>query len=110
MKSEKMYFEDENDETCWPLRVFAEMDWENRTAGDTATLIAAVPDRGQRGCRIFGSIWIDRKDSPCSRACVSYRPRNGRSGACRSLTHGYTKGKQVTFRLEAGEWKEVKNG
>ncbi len=110
MKREKWYFGDENAASCYPVWVFASVDWELESEGSTKTLIEAIPDREQRGCRIFGSIWIDREDSPCSRACVSYSPCNGKSGACRSLTHGYTKGEQVTFRLDAGEWKEVKNG
>ncbi len=107
MKREKMYFEDENADRCYPIWVFA-----TSTAlvskEATVSLIEAVPDREQKGCVSFGYVWIEKEDSPCGQKCKIYRPRNGKSGACKFLTHGYTKGKQVTFRLEAGEWKQVK--
>ncbi len=130
MKREKMYFEDMNAEWCYPLDVFligepvqmmlfgsdagaAREDFSEFTIacdGDEIELIEAVPDREQRACMTFPHVWIERKDSPCGRQCELYRPRNGKSGACRRLTHGYNHGDKVTFRLEAGEWKEVKNG
>ncbi len=109
MKAERMYFEDENAESCYPVWVFAGVDWELENEGAIKTLIEAIPDHEQRGCYDFGYVWIERKDSPCGQKCKIYRPRNGKSGACKSLTHGYVKGEKVTFRLEAGEWKQLKD-
>ncbi len=106
MKRENMYFEDANAETCWELDyLHAPASFEE---GETVTVFTAIPDREQRACLKFPFVWIEKEDSPCGRQCELYDPRNGRSGACRSLTHGYTKGNQVTFRLEAGEWKDAK--
>ncbi len=127
MKRAKMYFEHERADRCYSLGVFAigepvpmmRFGYDAETSredldeftiacdGDEIELIEAIPDREQRACMTFPHVWIDRRDSPCGRQCELYDPRNGRSGACRSLTRGYTKGKQVTFRLEAGKWKEV---
>ena len=43
---------------------------------------------GEMWCRIEGE-YIESGSNDCGKGCPDYRPRNGKSGCCRSLTNTF---------------------
>jgi len=98
MKTEKLYFKDEESETCYEL---SEHLFEAKYEGlKEIEIIEAIPDTETKGY-----IWCMEMTMPvpqpeCKKSfCSYYDPLNGKNGVCSFRGKLYTKGKKVKFEV-----------
>lgn len=95
MKKPKMFFDinDSDGEFCHSLEYFKERISEGEA--EFYKLVEAVPDMGQEYffCSEFQAVGL-KENSDCGKSCVSYEPRNKKSGRCKHSKHCYTEGKR----------------
>jgi hypothetical protein len=93
----KYYLDDENSETCHPKDHFTDKMFDEELS--EITVFEAVRDVGSGVfyCREHGEVG-DSGDANCGKECNKYKPRNGRSGICKSHSPSYRWGKKVTMK------------
>lgn len=89
-KMKRFYFQNEDDERCYPLSHFKEDD----------IIHLAIPDKNDDyfWCRAVKEVGINRAStyniSICGNICPDYDPKNGKSGMCRHKGFCYTSSKE----------------
>ncbi len=108
MNIEKLYFENEDAETCQPLKYFfQEADEEGLSK---ITLNPAVREKGKSNFFWCSEIGLcgEKGDLGCGKECRFYKPRNGKSGICAHSQKPYFHADEVTFVKTNNIWeKEV---
>lgn len=105
MKKEKLYFENEDSEVCYPLCYHIDNAKENGLS--EIELFEAIPETGINDiiwCSEVGST-VDK--SECDKTCPEYSaPEKGRM--CKRLGRLMTCGKQVKFSVENNTEQTIK--
>lgn len=91
----KLYFEDVDATTCYPLEHFLESAKSGRLT--EITLLEAEPDTQQDfiWCGVYDAV----ESGLCGRECKEYEPINGVKGKCKNKGQLYNHGEPKTFKL-----------
>lgn len=88
----KYYFSDNDEEMCYTISAHKQQMRDNEETERTVFEAIKSSENGFFYCKAFDSVGANESEGgePCGRACDKYKPRNGKSGCCKSLRKLYT--------------------